>query len=73
MKEEKESQNGEREEIKKKLKDALTEKMIVDGLIKKEVVNENQVIDNLGFRKIFERESNLPEDDGDFKDLEKIQ
>lgn len=47
--------------------------MIVDGLIKKEVVNENQVIDNLGFRKIFERESNLPEDDGDFKDLEKIQ
>ena len=38
------TKENEKNKIKNKLKNALTEKMIIDGLIKKQLLNENQII-----------------------------
>ena len=46
--------------------------MIVDGLIKKELLGENQIIDTLGFSNIFQKTSSIPSN-GQFSDIGKIQ
>ena len=70
--EDQEGNQSDKEEVSKGLKDALTEKMIVDGLIKKELLGENQIIDRLGFANIFQKSSSIPSN-GMFSDLGRIQ
>jgi hypothetical protein len=53
--------NNKIKDIEAQLKNALIEKMIVDGLIKKILLGENEVIENLGFEELFQREADIPD------------
>lgn len=64
--------NSKIKDIEAQLKNALIEKMIVDGLIKKILLGENEVIENLGFEELFQREADIPDEDT-YSLLERIQ
>jgi hypothetical protein len=54
------------------LREALIEKQIVDGLIKKILLGENSIIGDLGFEQIFQNNVSVPDLDI-YADLSLIQ